>query len=286
MNDFFLVKTSKDDIKLAKFELKSLGADFSYNFKNIFLCNNFDFRRSAFVNEVFELFFLENMKKYKSYRFLEGLDKLSDKDALFLKEYKVNLKKPEVELALFRIKGRNILFRRIYINDKGFLNRDPKYRPGFHPGACKAKLARIMVNLSGNKSIYDPFCGTGGIIIEGKLMGIDCNGSDIDKNMVDKANSNLEYYGLKRDVLIKDALEFDKYMKCVVTEIPFGKSTCMDRNPSLMIKRFIDVQKNIEKAVIIVPSGYKYDFKDFKVVLDHNMYIHKSLNKRLLVLER
>ena len=64
-------------------------------------------------------------------------------------------------------------------------------------GMMPPKLAQIMVNLAGTntKSIYDPFCGCGTILIEGLLMNKDVVASDIDQKMIDYTKENLEWTG-------------------------------------------------------------------------------------------
>ncbi|HEY1064431.1 MAG TPA: hypothetical protein VGE30_04035, partial [Candidatus Saccharimonadales bacterium] len=44
-----------------------------------------------------------------------------------------------------------------------------------------------------NKTLLDPFCGTGVVLQEALLMGYDVMGADIDQRMVDYSNKNLEW---------------------------------------------------------------------------------------------
>jgi len=62
-------------------------------------------------------------------------------------------------------------------------------------GMLPPKLAQIMINLAGTntKTIYDPFCGTGSVLIEGSLMNKDVVGSDIDPRMTDYSEKNLQW---------------------------------------------------------------------------------------------
>lgn len=65
-------------------------------------------------------------------------------------------------------------------------------------GMLPPKLAQIMINLAvpegkNKTTIYDPFCGTGVIPMEGLLMGYDVIGSDIDERMVEYTTENLNW---------------------------------------------------------------------------------------------
>ncbi len=73
----------------------------------------------------------------------------------------------------------------------------PTERPFFKPVTLDPRLARLMVSLafSGGppSTIVDPFCGTGGIAIEGSLLGLDVLASDLDSRMVEGTSSNLDW---------------------------------------------------------------------------------------------
>lgn len=75
-------------------------------------------------------------------------------------------------------------------------------------GLMPPKLAQIMLNLAGLKPgqpFYDPFCGTGGILVEGVGMGLKCFGSDISPEAVEKAKHNLAWILDKNGTDMKDA---------------------------------------------------------------------------------
>lgn len=65
-------------------------------------------------------------------------------------------------------------------------------RPFFKPVSLDPKLARAMVNLAcpNGGRLLDPFCGTGGLIVEGVLRGLDCCGSDLAWPMVTGTREN------------------------------------------------------------------------------------------------
>ncbi len=63
-------------------------------------------------------------------------------------------------------------------------------------GLMPPKLAQILINLTGlppGKIIYDPFCGTGGILSEGLLWGYHCYGSDLHEDILEQARRNLDW---------------------------------------------------------------------------------------------
>ena len=69
-------------------------------------------------------------------------------------------------------------------------------------GMMPPKLAQILINLTESKGvIWDPFCGSGTIVMEGLLMGRNMIGSDIDPKRVEGAKKNVNW--LKKEFSIK-----------------------------------------------------------------------------------
>ena len=74
-------------------------------------------------------------------------------------------------------------------------NRKPGKRPFFHPGVMMPRMIRALVNISGampGEWILDPFCGTGGTLIEASLIGCHAIGSDADFFMIQEKTSMLQ----------------------------------------------------------------------------------------------
>ena len=73
-----------------------------------------------------------------------------------------------------------------------WVKRKAPKRPFFKPVSLNPRLARAMVNIAiPNKgNLLDPFCGTGGLVIEGILCGIESFGSDLAWPMVTGTRQN------------------------------------------------------------------------------------------------
>jgi len=117
-------------------------------------------------------------------------------------------------------------------------------------GMLPPKLAQIMINLAGkSKSIYDPFCGTGTILIEAMLMGKDAVGSDIEEKLVDYTDENCKWAQKKFNLqnafraFTKDATKLDKNdlpekIDAIVTEGYLGPALSHEPDESLQEKYF------------------------------------------------
>lgn len=80
---------------------------------------------------------------------------------------------------------------------RSYVQRDmDKPSPNPKSGMLPPKLAQMMVNLSrstGHKQVFDPFCGSGIILQEALLLGLEILGSDIDEDAVKSTQNNLKW---------------------------------------------------------------------------------------------
>ena len=119
------------------------------------------------------------------------------------------------------------------INRGMFEERKAHLRPFFSPISLHPKIARALVNITEVKSgqvILDPFCGTGGFLIEAGLMGIDLIGSDISNDMITGCKKNLAHYQLQAiDLIPSDITDLPERIgqsvDGIITDLPYGKAT-------------------------------------------------------------
>jgi len=152
---------------------------------------------------------------------------------IYSKDRKVSLEKPDIEVrGLITDSTVYVGLKVSEINRSQFENRKAQYRPFFSPISLHPKLARAMVNLSAvqkNDVLLDPFCGTGGILIEAGLIGVKVVGSDVEDKMVKGCGENLDFYNIENYKLssldIGDINDYVSKVDAVVTDLPYGKST-------------------------------------------------------------
>ena len=108
--------------------------------------------------------------------------------------------------------GKTILAQTIYEQDiDDYASRDQQ-RPmrDARVGMLPPKLAQTIINLSGaraGQTLLDPFCGTGVLLQEALLAGIDCFGTDLEPKMIDYSSKNLEWLKLRRNINSNYSLE-------------------------------------------------------------------------------
>ncbi|MBD3208810.1 methyltransferase domain-containing protein, partial [Candidatus Woesearchaeota archaeon] len=129
--------------------------------------------------------------------------------------------------------------------------RKNQNRPAPHPTSMHPKLARAMVNLAGRtKNILDPFCGSGGILIEAALMHKQATGIDIDPAMITRAKKNLEHYHGTARLIVGDATSTEAQADAIITDLPYGRNSKAARLNELYAA-FLDQAKNITRKLVI-----------------------------------
>jgi tRNA (guanine10-N2)-dimethyltransferase len=227
-----------------------------------------------------------------------------------VKKPKVKLENSKTHIEIFFTRNRIyccLLLRKL---KHSFGERKSHLRPRPSPISLHPKLARAMVNLTGageNEVILDPFCGSGGILIEAGLMGIKSVGYDINKKMIWKSMVNLKHYTVKNYKLgVKDFFKVNKKYKYIVADLPYGLNTNIMNNIRVtkhnkkQIKKYLEnfyskVVKQlerilVERAVIIFPSyiNYKKIINNSKLKLkrEFSSYVHGNLTRKIVVLEK
>ncbi|MFA5420512.1 MAG: methyltransferase domain-containing protein [Patescibacteria group bacterium] len=151
-------------------------------------------------------------------------------------------------------------FKELSKRDFGRPNRDD------HSGMIPPKLAQIMINIArGNdsdymeKTILDPFCGSGTVLMEANLLGFKkIIGSDISERAVSDSQKNIEW--------INNLLKIEK------------KDIEIFQSDALLLSDKIE-KESIDYIVCEPYLGPQRGFKDFdEVVEELNTLYSKSLD--------
>ena len=307
-----ILSLSKENIELAKEEAIAIAETKKYDQnKNILILktkNNL--QRLAYTKQIFQHLFScetkdleKEIKKFnwqkiykKSFSIrIKGKTNLKAKELASLIWYK--LKKPKVDLEksktniYFIFNGKNVHSGLLlHENKEKFMQRRPHLRKGFHPTSIQPKLARALVNLSRIKKgqlLLDPFCGTGGILIEAGLIGCKIKGNDINKEMIERTELNLKAFKLKAKLTQKDALNSNLTADSIVTDPPYGKGSYHNINLDELYKRFLgkayDSLKPNKYLIVVFPKKIKTKLKIMKQI---EFYVHGSLTRQIIIIKK
>ncbi|MHC1574760.1 MAG: methyltransferase domain-containing protein [Candidatus Methanogasteraceae archaeon] len=180
----------------------------------------------------------------------------------------------------------------------GFEERKPHKKPFFYPGAISPKVARAIVNLceirTGDR-VLDPFCGTGGILVEAGMIGASVIGIDVQESMVHGARMNLKDHGFEYQLICGDSCNLplrDQSIDVVVTDPPYGRSAVVMAESIVSLYR--DALFEMHRVIVegghaVVVSDFELPWVDevgFTTIELHTQRVHRSLTRHIVVLEK
>ncbi|MDG6220697.1 MAG: methyltransferase [Candidatus Thermoplasmatota archaeon] len=212
---------------------------------------------------------------------------------------KVNLREPEEIIDIWVGEKMHVGLSHGMVQRRELESRKVDRRPFFSPVSIHPKLARAILNLSrvGDGEVaYDPFCGTGGILIEAALMGLNPMGSDIRREMVEGTRKNMDHFGVEGELFIHDInnpLDPDVVVDVLVTDPPYGRATKTvgAKTSGLIEACFSRAEELLERGrrmVIVIPDFLqaKQDFEGMVLMERYEHYVHGSLTRQFCVYEK
>jgi tRNA (guanine10-N2)-dimethyltransferase len=208
----------------------------------------------------------------------------------------VSLSTPEVEYRAILSEDRCYFGKVLFPIDRAAYDvRNPGKRDFFHPGVMMPRMARTLINIACTNEgdvVLDPFCGTGGILIEAELLGMQTIGSDFDPFMIGGSRMNAK----ETSFMIGDATSLpfrDQSVDSVVTDFPYGQSVCIRKSDTMdqlygdALDEVRRVLKPGRRAVVVTHRDISGIAAGHMTVLQqHCQRVHKSLTRRVLVLAR
>lgn len=189
----------------------------------------------------------------------------------------VDLERPETEIHILGEYTTRLLWR----NEEQFSKRRSHLRKHNHPTSLSPKLARAMVNLARGNQLIDPFCGAGGILIEGCLAGKHMTGGDIDPVQIRRAEENLTSLGCNANLMVGDVKHAPGGFDAVVTDLPLGKNAVT--TPDFMDSFLARLPSLAPRAIVGATPELAVHFKKWEITR-FDLRIHKSLVKTISIL--
>lgn len=211
-------------------------------------------------------------KEFKSLRYLNN----NYANLVLVASKKQIVAKNALELNLIKENNQYVISKTVSVQNPDFYSKRDFDKPvrDMQVGMLPPKLAQIMLNLVNDKSnIWDPFCGTGTILIEGLLQGYNVVGSDLSESMVKASIKNCEWAIKEFDIRTSlpnifkhDAAEsVSVTADTIVTEGYLGpifnklvskeKSEKLDDELSVLYEKFFNnaADNNVKNIVLSLP---------------------------------
>lgn len=290
--DILAIETSCRDKIIPKLTSR-LALSFSIN-NFLFSCKPSELESYAEEHHIYDKGSIAITYRNRSQN-ISSRDIISRLAKVYTRDRSVSLDKPDIDIHIVITDERIFVGKKLSVIDRrGFEKRKAQYRPFFSPISLHPRLARALVNLSQipiNGKLLDPFCGTGGILIEAGLIGIDIYGGDIENKMIKGCRENLEYYNVRNYYLYNvDVGEItsciDEKMDAVVTDLPYGKAATMrgeemEKLYNRAFQSISDILKDNGRAVIgisnrdMINLGEEY----LSLLKVYNIRVHRSLTR-------
>ncbi len=167
-------------------------------------------------------------------------------------------------------------------------------RPYFTPISMDPQFAAFLVNMgyfSKGSRLLDPFCGSGGILIEAGLKGFHVSGIDILPQMAMGATVNLKFYGIKNFSIQKeDFLKMEKYEKYdgIITDFPYGRNSHISTSHEIFYTQCAEVMNQVlnpgSRACIVTdnPDNLEFFRSYFTVDKILRQRVHASLTRNFV----
>ena len=234
-------------------------------------------------------------------RYVDSQSILRELAKVYTKNRKVNLNNPDLKIRVVITDSRTYVGLQIAeINRTQFEKRKVQYRPFFSPISLHPKIARVLINLANvkkNDKLLDPFCGTGGILLEAGLIGVKIIGSDIEEEMIKGCKKTLDFYNINNyELYCSDIGKINRQIKnvdAVVTDLPYGKSTTTkgeDIN-KLYNRAFDNIATILKKNRLVVIGLSKEEMISvgenyFTLLKKYEYKVHRSLTRYFIIYQK
>lgn len=214
----------------------------------------------------------------------------------FGKTGQVNLTTPAIDFRVL-VGEEFVLGRVVHRVDRHALEaRNVTHRVFRRPITLHPKLARALVNLSRvpmGGLVADPFCGTGGILLEASRIGLRAVGADVRGTMAAGARRALRALSAEATLLVADAGQAPwrpGALDGIATDPPYGRAATTRGEPPLDLYRrafaaFEDALPRGRHIAIVLPTETSIEVgqERWELVERHALRVHKSLTRNFCV---
>ncbi|NYT18784.1 MAG: methyltransferase domain-containing protein [Methanosarcinales archaeon] len=219
--------------------------------------------------------------------------------AIYRKGFNANLKEPDVEFRL--ILSEKCVFGSVIasVDRSAYEARAPHKKPFFYPGVLRPRVARALVNMAMVKKtdiVFDPFCGTAGILVEAGLVGARVIGLEVRYKIAVGAHMNLQHFNTDHTMMLGDACRVplvDASIDAVIADPPYGRSARIEAESlhHLYEASFAEMYRVLKPggtAIIVSEIDIAEFVKDagFVTKAQYLQRVHKSLTRKITVLQK
>ncbi len=187
------------------------------------------------------------------------------KDDIYIKDRKDICKKIGYVIKGFpSFSSPKIIYGITYYNNEWYFGileeNNPKWRahndkPHAYSSSIGINVAKVLLNIGTNgdysKTLVDPCCGVGTVLIEGHFAGYDICGWEINEKVAENARANLLHFNYPANVTTGDIEEIIDRFDVSIVDLPYGNFSPMTKENQIKI---IHHAKRISKRVVLVSA--------------------------------
>jgi tRNA (guanine10-N2)-dimethyltransferase len=210
----------------------------------------------------------------------------------------VDLDRPDIPIRVLLSDRLHFYIGDFEVDRKQFDVRKVGERPFFSPISLHPRYARTLVNLTRvrpGQTILDPFCGTGGILLEASMIGAKVLGSDIAEGMVVGCVANLNHFHAHFERIdvsdIGDIASVFGKVDAVATDPPYGRSASLwNEGKSSLYGRamdaFVDTVRSGGRVGVVFPGPLDHLRDELDLTESHIQRVHRSLSRNYFFFTR
>ena len=187
--------------------------------------------------------------------------------------YGPDLKRPQHRFVV--IVGADGLYLGAVVTETDAAYRRHDSKPWTTSSSLDGRFARALVNLVPSaRSVLDPCCGAGSIVLEAASLGLDAYGVDWKPAMAGITRENLAHFGYTSTVVQADSRTHHQPADAVVTDLPYGHAIDADERT---------IRAILERCTQLAPTGVFVAPADITLRLESAGYTDievSTVNKR------
>ena len=209
---------------------------------------------------------------------------------------RVDLDAPQIDYRVL-VGDEFVLGRTLHRVDRARLEATKVAHRSFAlPISLHPKFARALVNLAEIPmagTVLDPFCGTGGILLEAAELGFRAIGFDREVKMVRGARASCREVGKAPDFAVADAGRLpirSGSVHGIATDPPYGRAAStrgepVDRLYERAFDAFVGVLNRGARVAVVLPTEKAIDIGTARMELAerHALRVHRSLARHFCV---
>lgn len=159
--------------------------------------------------------------------------------------------------------------------------RSHKSKPRPYSSSLGLNVAKVLLNVATlgdqNKTVIDPCCGVGTVLIEACYAGYNIIGWEINEKIAEDARVNINHFGYNALVISGDLKDIKEDYDASIVDLPYGKFCKASKEDRLNIIR--QAKRISERLVLVSSDDLAKDLESMNLKIIDHCTLNKRKNK-------